>query len=364
MKRCLVTWVLPLLMVVGGLRAYAAEEKPAPPAQAAPPSPLTVAVLGFATGASLPKDMGANLSTLLSAYLSTDTEAQMVEREDLLNTLGEQGLSLSGMVSANDAVKVGHLMGANVLVTGRAFSLGGSDMTVVVKIIGSETGRVYGRVVKSKGPQDVDGAVKLLSSQIADVLNQYGKSFVVPTEDEKARMARTKKAVGDQKLPQVCVLICERHTGPVLIDPAAETEVNFYLQGCGVKLIDHDPVLRRSWASHFKQDGLNAVIPEDMKQQADIIIVGEALSEFALRKGDLISCTGRVELKAVDTVTGEILAVDRESTAGVDITESAAAKKALQQAAATLAERDIPLMVKNWNKAAGQRAARAKPKAE
>ena len=361
-------WLTSVLLMLAGLTAWAAEEAAAP--AAAPPAPkrlLTIAVLGFEAGDNLPKDMGANLSTLLAAYLSTKTEAQMVERAELTKTLSEQGLSLSGMVNANDAVKVGNLVGANVLVTGRAFSLGGSDMTIVVKIIGSETGRVYGRVVKSQGPQDVDAAVTQLAAMVADVLSQYEKSFLAPTVDEKARAERIKKALAGLKLPVVTVLITERHQGPVLIDPAAETEINYYLQECGAKTLDKDPALRKTWAATFQKGGLAANVPEDMKQEADVVIVGEAMSEFALEKGGLTSCKARVELKAVDTVSGEVLAIDRETDAGVDVAESTAAKTAIQKAAAKLAERVIPLMAQKWNKAQADRAAaaaKAKPEAK
>ena len=97
-----------------------------------------------------------------------------------------------------------------------------------------------------------------------------------------------------------------------------------------------------------------------MKQEADVVIVGEAISEFAMEKGGLTSCKARVELKAVDTISGEVLAVDRETDAGVDVTESTAAKTAIQKASATLAERIIPLMVQKWNNAQADRAAAAK----
>jgi hypothetical protein len=364
MRRYRGVWLMSVLLSVVALHVWAAEEavKPAaaPAGQPGQKRPLTIAVLGFAAGDNLPKDMGANLSTLLAVYLSTKTDVQMVEREELVKTLEEQGLGLSGMVSAADAVKVGKLVGANVLVTGRAFSLGGNDMTIVVKIIGAETGRVYGRVVKSQGPQDVDAAVTQLAAMVADVLTQYEKSFVTPTVDDKARAERIKKALGDQKLPQVTVLITERHQGPILIDPAAETEINFYLQECGVKTLDRDPALRKTWAAQFQKDGLAAKLPEDMKQETDVVIVGEAISELGLLKGGLISCKARVELKAVDTVSGEVLAIDRETDAGVDVAESTAAKTAIQKASATLAERVIPLMVQKWNKAQADRAAAAK----
>ncbi len=47
----------------------------------------------------------------------------------------------------------------------------------------------------------------------------------------------------------------------------------------------------------------------------------------------------------------------------MDVTESTAAKTAIQKAAATLAERDIPLMVKQVEQGAGgaRGAAKAKP---
>ncbi len=101
-----------------------------------------------------------------------------------------------------------------------------------------------------------------------------------------------------------------------------------------------------------------------MLQEADVVIVGEAFSEFALQKGDLVSCKARVELKAIDTASGEILAVDRETDAGVDVAESTAAKTAIQKASATLAERNIPLLVRSWNKAQAGREAAAKAKAK
>jgi hypothetical protein len=63
-----------------------------------------------------------------------------------------------------------------------------------------------------------------------------------------------------------------------------------------------------------------------------------------MRKGNLISCKSRVEVKA--TRAGEIVGIDRQTGVGVDITEQTAAKAALQEAAADLAERLIPKLVK------------------
>jgi len=114
------------------------------------------------------------------------------------------------------------------------------------------------------------------------------------------------------------VKIGERHFGQPVIDPAGETELSLILKECGFKLVD-----------------------DKSPEKADIEITGEAFSALGVRKGNLISCKARVEIK-VRKRTGEILAVDRQTSAGVDIAEQTAAKTALQNAATELAERVLP----------------------
>ena len=72
MRICQALCVTCLLVAGFGLTAFAqAEPAPAEAAPAvepaAPMPPLTVAVLGFAAGNTLPDDMGQNLSALLVA---------------------------------------------------------------------------------------------------------------------------------------------------------------------------------------------------------------------------------------------------------------------------------------------------------
>ena len=50
--------------------------------------------------------------------------------------------------------QIGHLTGAKVLVTGRVFNVGRETM-IVAKIIGTETSRVYGEVVRADTGQSV-----------------------------------------------------------------------------------------------------------------------------------------------------------------------------------------------------------------
>ena len=225
--------------------------------------------------------------------------------------LGEQELGLSGTVSPDTAAKVGHLTGAKVLVTGRVFKAD-KELVIVAKIIGTETSRVYGELVKGPAASSLTDLSGDLARKIAATVTQKGDTLVAKVESREDRIARIKKSVGGKTLPSVSVKIGERHFGQPVIDPAAETELSLILKECGFTLVD-----------------------DKSKEKADVEITGDAFSAFGMRKGNLISCKARVELKAQKR-TGEILAVDRQTSVAVDITEQTAAKTALQQAAAEL----------------------------
>ena len=64
-----------------------------------------------------------------------------------------------------------------------------------------------------------------------------------------------------------------------------------------------------------------------------------------MRHGNLISVKARIEVKAVDQASGKIVAIDRQTTVAVDLAEQIAAKNALQEAGAVLAERLLPKIV-------------------
>jgi hypothetical protein len=289
---------------------------------AATPTILTVAVFDFESKDEATRDLGPKAATLVNANLSTDPMIDTVERAELAKVLGEQELGLSGNVSTETAAKVGHLTGAKVLVTGRIFKAD-KELVIVAKIIGTETSRVYGEVVK--GPAAAASLTDLsaeLAKKVAAVVKDKGDTLVAKVESREDRIANIKKQLGDAKLPSVSVKIAERHFGGPVIDPAAQTEFGLMLQQCGFKLVD-----------------------EKSSEKEDIEITGEAFSTFGMRKGNLISCRARVEIKAQKR-TGEIIAVDRQTTVAVDIGEQIAAKTALQNAAAELAERLLPKLAR------------------
>lgn len=286
-----------------------------PLARAAQPEVLTVAVFDFESRDEAVRDLGPKVATLLNANLSAQPDLITVERAELDKVLSEQELGLAGTVSPASAAKVGQLTGAKVLVTGRVFRVENQTM-MVAKVIGTETGRVYGEMVQGPPTLSIVDLSSNLAAKVAAVVLEKGDTLVakVPTREE--RVTRIKLALAGKSLPVVSVKIGERHYGPHIIDPAAETELSLFLQDCGFKLADANST-----------------------QKAEVEISGDAFSAFGLQKGNLISCKARVELKVRDVATGNLLLEDRQTSVGVDVAEQTAAKTALQGAAGELAER-------------------------
>jgi hypothetical protein len=279
-------------------------------------SPLTLAVFDFE--AKEGGGVGKDVSALLNATLSAEGNLITVERAELAKVLGEQELSLSGTVSSETAAKVGHLTGAKVLVTGRVFKIG-NETAIVAKIMSVETSRVYGELAKGRGePADLAAEV---GRKIVRTVTEKADTLVAKVETREERVKAIKDRLGEGKRPSVFVKLPERHYGAPVNDPAAETELMKLLLETGF-------------------------IVAETEGKADVVISGEAFSAAAGRKGNLHIGKARVEIKAVAAKSGDVLAVDRETSVAVDLAEQTAGKTALQQAAESIAIRILPRLVK------------------
>jgi hypothetical protein len=297
---------------------------PLSPAAASPAAPLPTAILKFQTSDDSMDKQGAEIAALLEADLSTSTHAILVERDEVEKILSEQEMGASGLVSADTAAKIGSLTGAKVLVTGRLFAVGNQFM-VVAKIISTETSRVYGVTATIPDLGNLSKAAQDLSGKIDDVLGTHRDVLVVQEETSEQRIQRLKDLLGDRALPSVIVTVTERDYGTQpAIDPAAETEIKRDLLQLGFHVID----------------------AAEGRRKADITITGEGFSELGSRHGNLVSSRGRLELRAVRTVSGELLWIDRETQVAVDVGDHTAGKTALQNAAEILTERMLPKLTK------------------
>jgi hypothetical protein len=283
---------------------------------------VTVAVFDFESKDEPVRDLGPKAANLINAALSSEERIITVERAEIDKVLSEQELGLSGTITPATAGKVGNLVGAKVLITGRVFKVD-KDLVIVAKIIGVETGRVYGETVQGGGPAALTDLSQDLSRKISSLITKQADTLVAKSEPREERVQKLVKSVKRNRLPAVSVKIHERHFGQPAIDPAAQTEFLLLLQQAGFVIVD-----------------------DNSKQRADIEVTGEAFSALALRKGNLNSCRSRVEIKAHDLNARKLLLVDRQTSVAVDSAEQIAAKTSLQNAVLELAERVLPQLSK------------------
>lgn len=162
------------------------------------------------------------------------------------------------------------------------------------------------------------------------------------------------KAAPPTQIPaaKIMVVIPEEHIGRKVPDPAGETEIIKKLIEKGFEVVDQGQVKRirqsQRVASALKDNKAARDLGKEF--EADIIIIGEAFSEFAKRmEAGMVSCRARVEARAVRTDTGRILAADGRHGSALDISENIAGKRALQDAGSELADYFIQQIIKNWS---------------
>lgn len=315
-------WFVALAAVGAGLAGagpgrVAGQDKKAEPAPVVHP----VALLGFEERGV--KDAAAKVNDLLFAKLAAKPDFFLVDRGDLKKVLDEQQLSLSGAVKADEAVKVGQLTGAKILVTGSVVQVE-KRLYLIAKVIGTETGRVVGASVEGAASDGLGDLAGKLADAVDAAVAKNGDKLVPRPAPAVDRIADLGKKLGKAPRPVLFVQVGERHIGQPAADPAAQTEVTRFARETGFEVVDPD---------------------EGGRGKADVLVTGEGFSEVAGRVGGMVSVRARVELKAVDRKTGRVIAADRQTAVVVDLAENVAGKAALQAAAADLAERILAKVV-------------------
>lgn len=329
---CLITAGITLAWVVAAARGE-------PPPTTAPAknaeSHLTVAVLDFSAADANVPDLGPIIGQTVSIMLSDEPEFQLVDRTAIDRVLQEQELNLTGLVETDQAIKVGKLVGARIIVVGKAFQLG-QKLFITAKLIGTETTLVDGVLVKGDASDPIDELVMKLATDIAARLREAGPKLVAST-DTTNPVPALKEALAGLPLPTIALVITEEHitqreTPPATQDPAVETEVKHLLIECGVTVQDIEGNELLDWARARRNGDKDPIPwPNDLAI-ADWVVAGEAFSEFGAQLGNLHSCTARAEINVIDRRTGRIVYADRETARAVDLSENLAGRTALEKA--------------------------------
>jgi len=298
------------------------------------PRQISIAVFDFDSPyrVRLRNDIGL-VSSLLTADLSSNAQFTLVDRAQLKKIMKEQALGLSGEISPETAAKIGRLVGAKILVTGQIFNVGDtvgtdvitegseSQILIIVKVIGTETGRFFAQ--RQQGlRKDLVGLSDDLSKQIAQIINtQYTNLVADETVLRDERIAQLVKKVKGKKLPAVSIEIKEQF------------------------LSEHKPgqTVQSELGRIFKQAGFE-VVDEKSDKRPDVEITGEATSSVKGKIHGLIPGRATVSVKAQERTTGKILAIDRQDGHATDLDKQTSVKNAFENAADDLAERLLPLL--------------------
>jgi len=141
----------------------------------------------------------------------------------------------------------------------------------------------------------------------------------------------------------IVVMIPETHTRrrveTRIPDPAAETEIIRVLVEHGFNVVDQIKVaeIRYTEMAFAAIHDVRNAISLARQFDADMIIIGEAFSEWVEDIHNMVSCRARVEARIIDMNTGRILAADGVEGSALDVSEGIASKKALRAASTMLA---------------------------
>lgn len=300
------------------------------------PDSVTVAVLDFQADETLGKELGAQVGETLTIMMSGEPGFTLVERASIATMLREQELSLSGIVDTREAVRVGHLVGARIIVTGRVFPLG-EKLLITAKLIGTETSLVDGVLVNGDLESDLSELILKFAGRAATRLRTRGRRLIA-TDTPLDPLPALRKALSGHPLPTMAVILPEEQIGPARVaaaDPAVETEVKRLLLASGVQLRDVRQNELVDWARR-RADGASDPWPRSLIG-VDLVLAGEAFSEVTGEMRGLVSSAARAEVNLIRRSDGRIVLADRTTTRAVDLAQNTSGRKALQKAGRVIA---------------------------
>ncbi len=294
------------------------------------PAPVTVAVMTFESKAPGNPELGAQVADIVTARLSVSGRFVVVERAQLDELLKEQKLVLRGLTNGEKAAQVGKLVGAQLMVFGRIFPVG-KELYAVPKIVGVETGKLRGTdsIPKIAQTDDLSALIDQTSILLAKAIEEHADELLPARHRLVDPLAELAKKLSGKKLPTIAVVVPEEHRTRQVLDPAAETEIKRVLGLCGYPLVDVGQNALADWAKRYRADKARPW-PQQLSG-ADIVIVGEAFSEYAGQYEQIITCVGRLEANAIDRATGRIIVADQSTQRAPDLAEALAGKTALQK---------------------------------
>ncbi|MHB1155878.1 MAG: serine/threonine-protein kinase [Phycisphaerales bacterium] len=338
----------------------AATPSPPSPSGAAPTTTTNLPRLVILPcDATLPDIDATLIDDVLSARLDATGVAAIVDRQRLNAVLAEQKLGLAELVRTDQAVKVGRLLGADLLLLTRAHKIG-EKIYLSDKVISVQTGQIKGDVQSLDATAATDGVLDGLYRMIAAKLPGWVDQLADKSDDGSGSAPlMLRKAFADRKIPTIAIVIPEQIIRRPVIDPAVETEFKAALIDAGVQPVELTEQSRHALdprmplltgrSQQVRPATANAEVEQlgqlaELFKGADYLIYGEAFCSEGDPIHGLRVATGRAEVRIIHLKTGKSVLIDRDQAAAPDLSVERAGKTALQKLGRTLAYR----MLMQW----------------
>lgn len=353
------------------------------PAAVAEPEKIPVAIASFSSAANVREadTVRRALADGLINALAQREDVRVVERERMAEALQDLRMSSEGLIDQATALQLGKMTGARVIVTGNVLQLD-DELVITARLINTETGELVAtRAQGSRG--HLLAVVDELAAGVAERLVQDDKGTLARADDRDAERTTAQRQALQDRLkglarPRLLVLLPESHLNRIVPDPAGETELVEWLLACGFPVASAEyagveaPTPAAQWESETDvrirrpnlRDGVQWLISsrsifsfatggmskdaDKLLEIADVLILGQGISERASTRSGIQSCKARLELKAIDIKTGEVLLSKSTYGAGLDVAEHIAGKRALQAAGRQMAIDLIPGLAQRW----------------
>lgn len=364
--------------LIGG--AYAESVTPDAASAAIP-----VAVASFAVSDNVTDRSAVQMAVVdgLINALATESGIRVVERAKIDEGLAELKMGAEGLLDQATALKLGKIIGARVIITGNIVKIG-DQIVITARLINAETSELVAARVSGDRAQLLPLVDQLSGAVLGRIQGNTQGALARAEDHEQARVDQRRKelaaVVAGKPLPRLLIMLPETHLGGYVRDPAGETELVEWFTVAGFPVAspeyegikapqpaqetteDIDIGFRRvqGWRNmegliNISRQVLNQLRTgalgderEKLAQVADVIILGEGISERGTNRGGLISCKARLELKAVDIMSGRVLLARSGYGAGIDVAERIAGKKALQAAARDMAPQLVADVFASW----------------
>ena len=293
-------------------------------------------------------------------------------------------MSSEWMIDQSTALRLGKMVGARVIVTGNVLQMD-DELVITARLINTETSELV--ATRANGPRGTLLAiVDKLAADVADRLMQDNKGVLARADNrDEDRIAQQKQALQNQlkdaQLPRLLVLLPETHLDRIVPDPAGETELVEWLLAChfpvasaeyagvqaptpsaqwdsetDIRIHRPDPQGEHQWmvSSRSIQSYVTGGMAKDADKLldiADLMILGQGISERATARSGILSCKALLELKVIDIKTGNVLLAKSTYGAGLDVAEHIAGKRALQAAGRQMAIDLIHELAARWAEA-------------